>query len=79
MTLEDCDFTIADDKAGMAFMHACHYEQLVMRRVKVSGLQGAPLILRWSDGTIKADNVSYDDAANPFIADADVDFRCRPI
>ena len=79
VTLEDCDFTIADDKAGMAFMHACHYEQLVMRRVKVSGLQGAPLILRWSDGTIKADNVSYDDAANPFIADADVDFQCRPI
>lgn len=79
VTLEDCGFTIAEDKPGMAFMHACHYEEIILRRVRVSGLQNAPLILRWSDGVIRPEGVSYEDSGNPFIEDADVDFQCRPI
>lgn len=79
LTLENCRFAIDEGMEGMAFMHACHYERITLRHVRVEGLRGAPLILRWSDGTVETDDLAWEDAENPLIVDAAVDFQCKAI
>ena len=62
VTLEECTFAIDPEMDGMAFMHACHYENITLNDVMVEGLQNAPLILRWSEGNIETNMLTYEDS-----------------
>ena len=47
--------------------------------MEITGLQNAPLLLRWSDGDLTTDCLTYEDSANPLVKDADTPFQCRSI
>ena len=79
VTLEECTFEIAPDMDGMPFMQACHYENITLRDVEITGLQNAPLLLRWSSGDLTTDRLAYEDSANPLVKDADTPFQCKSI
>lgn len=78
-TIENSSFGLAEGTEGMSFMHLCNFHSVTLRNVQVSGLKNAPLILRWSDGSLSCDGLVYEDSENPLIKDADIDFSCRPI
>lgn len=78
--MENCKFSLCEEAAGMPFMHLCNYREISLVNVQVDHLRQAPLIKRWSnDGEIPRDGVVYTNADNPFVADADEPFVCRPI